>query len=86
MIIAGLSVLAFGSCMSNRYRIYYYMRGVWFTFLRLDCTIYIVRKLRLDRFVYGNRRSGGGVDSSLNDIIFESNINDMQEGLLMRES
>jgi len=51
----------------------------------MDCTQWVLRKLRLERFVYGGR-AGGSYDSSLNDIIFESNIHDMQEGLLMRES
>jgi hypothetical protein len=82
MIVAGLSCLAFGSCMSNRYRIYYYLRGTWFSFLRLGCTQSILRTLRLDGFVFGRR---GGRDSSLNDIIFEGN-NDLHEGLLMRET
>ncbi|KAG7352215.1 hypothetical protein IV203_008263 [Nitzschia inconspicua] len=81
MIVAGLSVLAFGSCMSNRYRIYYYLRGTWFSFLRLGCTQSILRTLRLDGLVFGRH----GRDTSLNDIIFEDN-NDLHEGLLMRET
>jgi hypothetical protein len=84
MIVAGLSVLAFGSCMSNRYRIYYYLRGAWFSFLRLGCTQAVLRTFRLDGFVFGGRR-GGGRDSSLNDIIFDGN-NNLHEGLLSRET
>lgn len=83
MVLAGLSVLAFGSCMSNRYRIYYYLRGSWFSFLRLGCTRSILRTLRLDGFVFGGGRRGR--DSSLNDVIFEGG-NDLHEGLLMRET
>jgi hypothetical protein len=83
MIVAGLSVLAFGACMSNRYRIYYYLRGSWYRFLRMDCTQWILRKTRLDGYFFGGRSS-----SSLNDIIFEGGggASDLHEGLLMRET
>lgn len=81
MIVAGLSVLAFGSCMSNRYRIYYYMRGTWYSFLRLRCTQSVLMVLRLDGWVFGRRST----DTSLNEIIFDGN-NDLHEGLLMRET
>jgi hypothetical protein len=76
LIIIALSVVAFGAIMSNRYRIYFFLRGVWYTVLRMDCTVFILRKLR---FWDG---SSGNVDSSLNTIIFD---NEMTEGLLMRE-
>jgi hypothetical protein len=76
LIIIALSVVAFGAIMSNRYRIYFFLRGVWYTVLRMDCTAFILRKLR---FWDG---SSGSVDSSLNTIIFD---NEMTEGLLMRE-
>jgi len=74
--MAGLSVLAFGAIMSNRYRIYYYLRGIWYTF---------THKLR--RLSPLRRRNGTNADpsSTLNEIIFSDN-NDLQEGLLMRET
>ena len=62
--------------MSNRYRIYYFLRGVWYTILGLECTQFILNKLRL----------GGGreaMDTGLNTIIFD---NEMSEGLLLRET
>jgi hypothetical protein len=83
MMVAGISVLAFGACMSNRYRIYYYLRGAWFSLLRLGCTQAVLRTLRLEGFFFGGRR--GGRESSLNEIIFEGN-NDLHEGLLVRET
>lgn len=58
--------------MSNRYRIYYYVRSTWYSFLRLEGTAWVIRKLRLERFF-------GDQESSLNEIIFENNL---QEGLL----
>jgi len=72
-----LSLLAFGAIMSNRYRIYFFLRGVWYTILGLECTRWIMRKLRI---------SDGGyqpVDRGLNTVIFE---NEMDQGLLMRET
>jgi hypothetical protein len=74
LILIMLSVVAFGAVMSNRYRIYFFLRGCWYTFVRLDCTVWILAKLRAGR---------SSVDSSLNTIIFD---NEMTEGLLMRES
>jgi hypothetical protein len=71
-----LGVLSFGACMSNRYRIYYYIRGVWYSFLRMEGTRWVIRKLRLERLF-------GGHDSSLNEIIFD---NDLTEGLLMQDA
>ena len=85
LVLAGASMLAFGACFGNRFRIYYYARGVWYSFLRSDATQWIMTKLRLDGWVYGGRtrNSGGGRGSStLNDIIFEGG----GEGLLMRET
>jgi hypothetical protein len=63
--------------MSNRYRIYFYIRSVWYSFLRSDGTMWVLRKLRLDRVLLGH-------DTSLNDIIFESG--DLNEGLLMQDT
>jgi len=60
--------------MSNRYRIYFFLRGVWYTISRMECTMWIKRKLRLGDSMQ--------VDTSLNTIIFD---NEMTEGLLMRE-
>jgi hypothetical protein len=76
LIIIALSVLLFGAIMSNRYRIYYYIKSAWYAFLRWEGFQWIVHKLRLGRFF-------GGEDSSLNGIIFE---NDLQEGLLMQDA
>lgn len=82
LILIGLSVVAFGAIMSHRYRIYFFLRGLWYTVWRLDCTRWILSKLRLgDRF--GGGSGGGDVDGGLNTIIFD---NEMNEGLLMRES
>jgi len=77
LFMAGLSVLAFGAIMSNRYRIYYYLRGIWYTF---------THKLR--RFSPLIRRTDTNADpsSTLNQIIFSDDDNDLQEGLLMRET
>lgn len=87
MVLAGLCVVAFGACMTHRYRIYYYLRGVWYTFLRLDCTMWVLRTLRLERFVYGGGSGGlGGDYTSLNEIIFDSTLGDLQDGLLMRQT
>mmetsp|Transcript_12407 Transcript_12407/g.34186 ORF Transcript_12407/g.34186 Transcript_12407/m.34186 type:complete len:289 (-) Transcript_12407:119-985(-) len=75
LIIIMLSVLGFGACMSNRYRIYYYLRAAYYSFLRLRYVQWVIRKLHLQRFV------GTGSSESLNEIIFD----DMQEGLLLQE-
>mmetsp|Transcript_16225 Transcript_16225/g.21230 ORF Transcript_16225/g.21230 Transcript_16225/m.21230 type:complete len:223 (+) Transcript_16225:90-758(+) len=71
-----LALLAFGAFMSNRYRIYFFLRGVWYTILRFECTGWILRKLRLSH-------SYEPVDPGLNTVIFE---NEMDQGLLMRET
>lgn len=64
--------------MANRYRIYFFLRGVWYTILQMECTLWLMRKLRIaDYFGYQP------VDASLNTSIFE---NEMNEGLLMRET
>jgi len=72
MFIAGLFFFAFGAVMSNRYRIYYYLRGSWYSLLQ---------KLKWSR---RSGRDGSAPSSTLNDIIFSDN--DLQEGLLMRET
>lgn len=74
LIFIGLSVLAFGGIMSHRYRIYFFLRGVWYTIVRMECTQWIFRKLR-----FGDQQ----VDSGLNTIIFDS---EMSEGLLLNEN
>jgi hypothetical protein len=74
-IIILLVFLGFGAFMSNRYRIYYFVRGVWYSLLAMDCTQRIWRKLT----------GRGTVDSGLNTIIFEDNP-DMSDGLLLRET
>ena len=79
MILLFLGTLAFGGFMQHRYRVYYFVRGCYYTVLRLGCTQWIFSKLRF------NNRGGGGaaVDNSLNTIIFD---NEMTEGLLMQEN
>jgi hypothetical protein len=77
LIFIALSVLAFGACMSHRYRIYFFLRGVWYTVLRMQCTQWVFRKLR----IFGG--SDQQVDSGLNTIIFDS---EMSEGLLLNEN
>jgi len=72
MFIAVLFFFAFGAVMSNRYRIYYYLRGSWYSLLQ---------KLKWSRL---SGRDGSAPSSTLNDIIFSDN--DFQEGLLMRET
>ena len=79
LIIIALGFLLFGAIMSNRYRIYYYLRSAWYSFLRAEKTVWVLRSLRLDGLVYG-----GQSDSSLNDIIFDSG--DLNEGLLMQNT
>eukprot|EP00537_Pseudo-nitzschia_pungens_P008296 CAMPEP_0172365146 /NCGR_PEP_ID=MMETSP1060-20121228/8119_1 /TAXON_ID=37318 /ORGANISM="Pseudo-nitzschia pungens, Strain cf. cingulata" /LENGTH=270 /DNA_ID=CAMNT_0013088347 /DNA_START=264 /DNA_END=1076 /DNA_ORIENTATION=+ len=71
MVLAVLFFFAFGAIMSNRYRIYYYLRGTWFTFYH-----------RLRRGYVSSDQSAPS--SMLNDIIFSDN--EMHEGLLMRET
>lgn len=72
MVVAGLFFFAFGAIMSNRYRIYFYLRGNWYSLLQ---------KIKWSR---RRGRDGSASSSTLNDIIFLEN--DMQEGLLMRET
>ena len=72
MLVAGVFFFAFGAAMSNRYRIYYYVRGLWYSFLR---------KLKS---LWRGGQDRGDASSTLNDIIFSDN--DLQEGLLMRDS
>mmetsp|Transcript_1392 Transcript_1392/g.2923 ORF Transcript_1392/g.2923 Transcript_1392/m.2923 type:complete len:269 (+) Transcript_1392:205-1011(+) len=71
MVLAVVFFFAFGAIMSNRYRIYYYLRGTWFTFYH-----------RLRRGYGSSDQSAPS--SMLNDIIFSDN--EMHEGLLMRET
>jgi hypothetical protein len=80
LILIALSVLGFGAAMSNRYQIYYALRGVWYTILQMECTRWIVTKLNLG----GGGRGGRGANSSLNEIIFDNN--DLTEGLLMGDT
>ncbi|KAL7566428.1 hypothetical protein ACA910_000909 [Epithemia clementina (nom. ined.)] len=74
-VVLVLSLLAFGAIMSNRYRIYFFLRGVWYTILGMECTGWIMRKLRMGDYQ--------PVDPGLNTVIFE---HEMDEGLLMRDS
>lgn len=65
--------------MANRYRIYFFLRGVGYTILQMECTLWLMRKLRIADY-FGYQR----VDPSLNtSILFENELN---EGLLMRET
>lgn len=77
LILIALSVLIFGAAMSNRYQIYYALRGIWYTILQMECTRWIITKLNI-----GGR--GGGTNTSLNEIIFDNN--DLTEGLLMGDT
>lgn len=75
-ILLVLSLLAFGAIMANRYRIYFFLRGVWYTILSMECTRWVLRKLRISP-------DYTPVDPGLNTVIFES---EMDRGLLMRET
>jgi hypothetical protein len=77
-ILFVLALLAFGAIMQNRYRIYFFLRGVWYTILRMSCTHWILVKLRI-------RSDSTSIDSSLNAALFE-NDDMMDQGLLMREN
>jgi len=66
--------------MSNRYRIYFALRGLWYTFLGLGCTRWICEKLHLS----SQYHPVGGTNHSLNEIIFDQN--DLAEGLLMGDN
>ena len=79
LILIALSVILFGALMSNRYRIYYALRGVWYSILRMECTRWIVSKLNFRRGA--SEETGGG---ALNEIIFDNN--DLTEGLLMGDT
>jgi hypothetical protein len=75
LILLFLSVLAFGAIMNHRYRIYYFLRGLWYTILGLDCTQWILGKLGLRHRVD---------TSAMNTVIFDDN--EMSYGLLMQEN
>jgi hypothetical protein len=79
LILIALSVLVFGAMMSNRYQIYYALRGVWYTMLQMECTRWIMSKLN-----FRGAGGGGGPTGSLNEIIFDNN--DLTEGLLMGDT
>jgi hypothetical protein len=80
LILIALSVILFGAVMSNRYQIYYALRGVWFTILQMNCTRWIIVKLGSIRLGGGGGRPTGALD----EIIFDRN--DMTEGLLMGDT
>lgn len=91
LILIALSVLLFGAAMSNRYQIYYALRGVWYTMLQMQCTRRIMAKLNAcTRWLMAKlnlrSRDGGGTaaSGSLNEIIFDNN--DLTEGLLMGDT
>lgn len=77
LILITLSVLLFGAIMSNRYQIYYALRGILYTILQMGCTRWIIVKLNL------GRSRDIHTNSSLNEIIFDSDPN---EGLLMGDT
>jgi len=79
LILIGLSVVAFGACMSNRYRIYFFLRGCWYRLLRSNCAQFVLRKIGLGDTTAGASGGGGDVDTSLNAIIFDDALS---EGLL----
>lgn len=82
--------MAFGAIMSNRYRIYYLLRGTYYTIRSWEVTQHLRRlgnRIRggADQYLWG--RSGGGgfgtaVDGSLNTILFDNT--EMMDGLLLR--
>jgi hypothetical protein len=75
LILLFLSVLAFGAIMNHRYRIYYFLRGLWYTIIGLECTQWILGKLGLRHRVD---------TSAMNTVIFDDN--EMSYGLLMQEN
>jgi energy-converting hydrogenase Eha subunit F len=75
LILLFLSVLAFGAIMNHRYRIYYFLRGLWYTIIGLECTQWILGKLGLRHRVD---------TSAMNTMIFDDN--EMSYGLLMQEN
>ena len=80
LFIIALALLFFGFLMSNRYRIYYYVRSAWFRFLRWDGTQWVLRKTGLGRLlnIHPNESS-----SLLNEVILD---NDLNEGLLLQST
>lgn len=62
--------------MSNRYRIYFFLRGVWFTVRRMECTLWILRKLPWNR----EAASSSGMEYNLMD-----GESELTGGLLMNE-
>jgi hypothetical protein len=78
LILILLSVVAFGAAMSHRYRIYYFLRTGYYTVLGWPCTRWLRSKISS---VWGGSSSYSPMD--VNTILFD---NDMNEGLLMRES
>ena len=71
LFIIGISALAFSAIMSNRYRIYFYLRGSLYTFLHK------IKSLR-------RSKDSTTASSSLDEIIFSDD--GLQEALLMRET
>ncbi|GKY98956.1 hypothetical protein MPSEU_000851400 [Mayamaea pseudoterrestris] len=93
-ILLVLSVLLFGAIMSHRYRIYFFCRGLWLVFIRMQCTQTILLRLSQctewvkSKMPWRSSRGGGG-GAGLNTILFSSNeddagryYNEMREGLL----
>jgi hypothetical protein len=83
LIIILLSVVAFGAAMSHRYRIYYFLRTGYYTVLGWPCTEWLRSKIPFAGFSSSSSSSSGGYTMDVNTILFD---NDMNEGLLMRES
>jgi hypothetical protein len=81
LIICALGVLSFGACFANRYRLYYYAKSAWYSFLRWEMTRKALRVLRVDRFFQSAYE-----ETSLNEIIFDNNNNDMGYGLMMQDA
>jgi hypothetical protein len=81
LILILLSVVAFGAAMSHRYRIYYFLRTSYYTCLGWPCTRWL--RSQLPRFLGGDGASGSYSSMDVHTILFD---NDMNEGLLMRES
>jgi hypothetical protein len=75
LILLFLSVLAFGAIMNHRYRIYYFLKGLWYTIMGLECTRWMLAKLGLRHRVD---------TSEMNTVIFDDN--EMSYGLLMQEN
>lgn len=73
LILLFLSILAFGAIMNHRYRIYYFLRGVWYTILSFECTQWLLAKIGVRHRV-----------DPMNTVIFDDN--EMSYGLLMQEN